>query len=204
MSPRHLQLIFFHHAPQRNNSAAACCLNTAFSRLSLPPTTMKLLYILLAVVPLALAAAPPPADKTACKCALVKCVSTQPELCQCENANEKRCAELCGRKEPHPKKCPQICGSRGLPPCPKGLTCIDNPDKPGCSTAADCPGLCVKLDGPFCGGIAAFKCPREDEGQRCVDDPRDECSPPTGADCGGTCVFLDGRSSKPKPTPQPY
>lgn len=42
---------------------------------------MKLLYILLVVVPLALATEPPTTDKTACKCALVKCVSTQPEVC---------------------------------------------------------------------------------------------------------------------------
>lgn len=42
---------------------------------------MKLIYFLLAVVPLAIAADPPTTDKTACKCALVKCVSTQPEVC---------------------------------------------------------------------------------------------------------------------------
>ena len=62
-------------------SAKFSWLNTKSPELNLSSTTMKLLYILLAVVPLALAAAPPPTDKTACKCALVKCVSTQPEVC---------------------------------------------------------------------------------------------------------------------------
>lgn len=62
-------------------SAAACCTNTTFTRLITLLATMKLLYTILAVVPLALAAVPPPTDKTACECPLVKCVSTQPEVC---------------------------------------------------------------------------------------------------------------------------
>lgn len=88
-----------------------------------------------------------------------------------------------------------ICGSRGLPLCPDGTTCVNDPRKPSCDISADCPGICVKLDGPFCGGFAGFPCPQSE--QVCIDDPRDDCAPPTGADCGGTCVFLDGRSSAP-------
>lgn len=38
----------------------------------------------------------------------------------------------------------------------------------------------------FCGGIAGIACP---DGQRCVDDPSDDCDPNNGgADCGGICV----------------
>lgn len=88
-----------------------------------------------------------------------------------------------------------ICGSRGLSPCPDGTTCVNDPRKPDCDIRVDCPGICVKLDGPFCGGIAGFQCPQPE--QVCIDDPRDDCAPPKGADCGGTCVFLDGRSSAP-------
>lgn len=103
-----------------------------------------------------------------------------------------------GLTQPCPKLIRNICGfDPWLPPCPKGQTCIDDPEPNGCNgpiTAADCPGLCVTLDGPFCGGIANIPCP-DPGNQVCVDDPRDNCRPPNGADCSGTCVYLDGRSS---------
>lgn len=38
----------------------------------------------------------------------------------------------------------------------------------------------------FCGGFAGILCPA---GQRCIDDPKDDCDPARGgADCGGICV----------------
>ncbi|HEY6880450.1 MAG TPA: Kazal-type serine protease inhibitor domain-containing protein [Polyangiales bacterium] len=40
--------------------------------------------------------------------------------------------------------------------------------------------------GTFCGGIAAIPC---EDGQKCVDDPSDDCDPKHGgSDCGGICV----------------
>lgn len=87
-----------------------------------------------------------------------------------------------------------FCGSRGMAPCPEGQTCIADPDNLSCSLIADCPGFCVQLNGPFCGGIAGIECPEKD--QVCVDDPRDDCDPQNGgADCDGTCVRLNGSSS---------
>ncbi|KAM0271124.1 hypothetical protein ACHAQH_009191 [Verticillium albo-atrum] len=100
-----------------------------------------------------------------------------------------------------PKKAPQCGGFFGRA-CPygSGLECFDKPND-GCDPkngGADCPGICltplkkkknkVKIpkDAPFCGGIAAFKCPK---GLKCIDDPRDSCDPKKGgADCGGVCV----------------
>lgn len=108
------------------------------------------------------------------------------------------CAGICVKQSTTatvtPRATAAICGSRGLPSCPDGTTCVNDPRKPGCDISTDCPGICVTLDGPFCGGFGGFECPQSPE-QVCIDDPRDDCAPPTGADCGGTCVFLDGRSS---------
>lgn len=43
-----------------------------------------------------------------------------------------------------------------------------------------------EVKGRFCGGIAGIPCPA---GQRCMDDPTDDCDPKNGgADCGGICV----------------
>lgn len=40
--------------------------------------------------------------------------------------------------------------------------------------------------GEFCGGIAGIPCP---DGQKCIDDPNDDCDPKHGgADCGGICI----------------
>jgi hypothetical protein len=69
-----------------------------------------------------------------------------------------------------PKPTHQTCGSRGLPPCPYSQTCINDPSKPDCDIRADCPGFCVNLDGPKCGGLKGLKC---SPGKVCVDDPRE-------------------------------
>ncbi len=69
-----------------------------------------------------------------------------------------------------PKPTRQACGRRGLPPCRRSQTCINDPSKPNCDIAFDCPGICVRLDGPKCGGIVGLKCPK---GKVCVDDPRE-------------------------------
>jgi hypothetical protein len=68
-------------------------------------------------------------------------------------------------------------------PCPiVGQVCVPIPDSKPCRS------VCVYKPA-FCGGIAAFKCP---EGQKCVDDPRDDCDPANGGnDCGGVCVPKD-------------
>lgn len=78
-------------------------------------------------------------------------------------------AQPCPTPEP-PKPTHQACGSRGLPPCPYSQTCINDPSKPNCEILADCPGFCVNLDGPKCGGLKGLKCPK---GKVCVDDPRE-------------------------------
>ncbi len=107
----------------------------------------------------------------------------------------------------YPKKCPKptptsthppaptqtLCGSRGMAPCADNQYCIADPDNLECSLIADCPGFCVQLNGPMCGGFAGFQCPDKD--QVCVDDPRDDCGGPGSADCSGICVRLDGSSS---------
>ena len=96
---------------------------------------------------------------------------------------------------------PTTCGSRGLAPCPSGQSCINDPNKPGCSTAVDCPGICATLDGPTCGGFAGLQCP-DPLRQICVDNPNDSCNPQNGgADCSGICVYPDGSSAAPPKYP---
>ena len=77
---------------------------------------------------------------------------------------------------------PRCGGRRGLQ-CPEeGQVCIDNPY--GCSQAVDCLGICVAPR--VCGGFLGIGCPA---GQRCVDDPRDDCDPHGGgSDCEGLCA----------------
>ena len=87
-----------------------------------------------------------------------------------------------------------VCDTRGLSrKCNSSQFCIPNPKKLGCSSKANCPGICVQLNGPRCGGFAGFQCPDKDH--VCVDDPRDGCGGPGSADCIGVCVRLDGSSS---------
>lgn len=82
---------------------------------------------------------------------------------------------------------PPRCGSRGLPTCAAGETCIDDPFTPGCLTALDCPGYCVRLDSSVCGPVFGVAC--QSSLQLCVKDPREKCS---GDACPGTCVFGSG------------
>lgn len=147
---------------------------------------MKALYLLVGLLPLLSVAA------TKCECPLVKCGGTAAEICRCQNNAAISCYKRCGGPRPTLRPCPrpapepQACGSRGLPNCPDSQTCINDPLKPDCDIAADCPGICVRLDGPQCGGFAGFPCP---EGKVCVDDPRDDCDPRHGgADCIGVCI----------------
>lgn len=92
-----------------------------------------------------------------------------------------------------PKSSSTPCGSRGIAPCAPDQYCIADPNNLSCSLIADCLGLCVKLDGPACGGFAGLKCLSAD--LVCVDDPRDDCGGPGSADCIGICVRLDGTSA---------
>ena len=76
--------------------------------------------------------------------------------------------------------------------CANGFKTDDN----GCE-------ICECKDGPkMCGGFAGFPCP---EGERCVDDPSDDCfvcedidddcDPAAGgADCSGICEPIPGNS----------
>ena len=85
-----------------------------------------------------------------------------------------------------------LCGSRGMSKCGTGLTCAADPSNIACSLIADCPGLCVKLDGQTCTS-GKSSCPT---GQTCVDKPGDSCNPGLGGtDCEGVCTFLNGRSA---------
>ncbi|KAL9019142.1 MAG: hypothetical protein Q9185_003573 [Variospora sp. 1 TL-2023] len=166
---------------------------------------MKLFPLLFAFFNLTLALAKPK-----CTCAVVRCPGTQPELCECENAAAIACFNQCRGPPPKLKPCPvpssiitttqppkptsTPCGSRGMTPCAADQYCIADPNDLECSLIADCPGLCVKFNGPVCGGFANLQCPSKD--QVCVEDPRDSCDPGAGgADCSGACVRLDGSSS---------
>lgn len=74
--------------------------------------------------------------------------------------------------------------------CPKGTICSDNPARPDCLLAADCPGICMKGEEPplYCGGSDDFECA---DGRVCVDDPSDECNPFTGGvNCTKLCTAL--------------
>ncbi|KAF7507109.1 hypothetical protein GJ744_010922 [Endocarpon pusillum] len=139
-------------------------------------------------------------DSECNKCVKLSFVGQQnflsvPRLRWCRGEENHHCRrmlmDMCGRcdgPEPVLLPCtkPQICGSRGLAPCPPSQTCINDPSKPNCDIAVDCPGICVHLKGPSCGGFAGLHCPR---GKVCVDDPRDSCDPRQGgADCIGTCI----------------
>ncbi|KAL8645753.1 MAG: hypothetical protein Q9210_006535 [Variospora velana] len=140
---------------------------------------MKLLFLLFALFTLTLALAKPK-----CTCAVVRCPGTQPEPCPVPSSTTTQ--------PPKPTSTP--CGSRGMAPCAADQYCIADPNNLECSLIADCPGLCVKFNGPLCGGFANLQCPSED--QVCVEDPRDSCDPGAGrADCSGACVRLDGSSS---------
>ncbi len=83
---------------------------------------------------------------------------------------------------------PAMCGGFANIQCPKGQTCVDNPND-SCDPnkgGADCSGICVTETKQICGGFAGLKCP---SGQTCVDDPSDSCDPNKGgADCSGICV----------------
>jgi len=84
---------------------------------------------------------------------------------------------------------PQFCGGIAGIQCPKGETCVDDPND-SCDPnngGADCGGICVdEPPATFCGGFAGIPCP---DGQTCVDNPNDGCDPKNGgADCGGICV----------------
>ena len=102
-----------------------------------------------------------------------------PQKCKCENRAAVLCAAKCGGR-PSQTKCPTpttsttpsttsatssptptLCGSRSMPPCDAPYTCIADPNNLGCSLIADCPGLCVRLDGQTCGGFANLQCPAE-------------------------------------------
>ncbi|CAL8580495.1 hypothetical protein XPA_006216 [Xanthoria parietina] len=159
---------------------------------------MKAFYLLLALLPLALA-------KPACECPLVNCLGDDAARCKCANEAAVACAARCSSK-PTTRACPTptstkpplptqtVCDTKGLSrKCNSAQTCIPNPKKLGCSSGANCPGICVQLNGPRCGGFAGFQCPDKDH--VCVDDPRDDCGGPGSADCIGVCVRLDGSSS---------
>ncbi|KAL8811344.1 MAG: hypothetical protein Q9200_001871 [Gallowayella weberi] len=149
---------------------------------------MKAFYLLLALLPLALA-------KPKCECPLVNCLGDDAARCKCANDAAIACASRCATKPKTvvgytnyeltvsnplttPKKCPTptttsppaptqtLCGSRGIGLCASNQYCIADPNNLGCSLIADCPGLCVQLNGPMCGGFAGFPCPEPD--QACI------------------------------------
>ncbi|XPS94112.1 hypothetical protein M3J09_003437 [Ascochyta lentis] len=152
------------------------------------------------LVPLASGAASTPKK---CQCEPRMCIQSFPAGCICGNANKHACWKKCGGAKPAFATCTsptkptplpmldrkvQICGGGRANTnfCPSGYTCINDPYKSGCGLECDGTGICVKEK--LCGGFAGFKC--DGQGQVCVDDPRDECSPATGgADCGGLCVW---------------
>lgn len=115
---------------------------------------------------------------------------------------------------------PSCGGFTGLAcPDPAAQICVDVPAD-GCDPdagGADCPGVCVYLDGssaappkyPACGGLGGVGC--LGRGQICIDDPRrcpaDEpncCG--LAADCPGICVIPDrvcgGLAGIQCPTPE--
>lgn len=83
----------------------------------------------------------------------------------------------------------EFCGGIAGIQCPKGKTCVDNPNDDCDPTkgGADCGGICVpRATNESCGGIAGTPCP---SGKKCIDNPNEGCNPRWGdADCGGICV----------------
>ena len=105
------------------------------------------------------------------------------------------CAGIC---VPDDKPEGDRCGGKAGTPCPMGEHCEDDPsdDCNALSGGADCIGICVadstepspgmEPTGETCGGFAGRQCPM---GDRCIDDPNDDCHPMSGgADCIGICV----------------
>jgi len=81
------------------------------------------------------------------------------------------------------------CGGFGGVQCPKGYSCVDDPND-SCDPeagGADCSGVCMQdTSTQLCGGFANLPCP---DGMTCVDNPNDDCDPNHGgADCGGICL----------------
>ncbi|KAF1830964.1 hypothetical protein BDW02DRAFT_76685 [Decorospora gaudefroyi] len=165
-------------------------------------------------------AGPACGSKKECVCDQVMCIQSWPESCYCANAAKEQCYKKCGGEKPELQDCPpqnspslitttkintliptptqtskpsqthQPCGGMlvgGTLDCPSGYVCITDPYEPGsCGPACDQLGICVR--DKICGGFAGFAC--EEEGQTCVDDPRDDCDPENfGADCAGLCVW---------------
>jgi hypothetical protein len=98
------------------------------------------------------------------------------------------CNESCGICTPPGGVCTQqACeGVRcGPTTCGVGQECCNE----SCGICVDPGGACTEQfceAGPFCGGIAAIRCPGAGS---CVDDWRDDCDPAHGgADCGGVCT----------------
>jgi len=61
--------------------------------------------------------------------------------------------------------------------CPPGQICVADPSRPRQS-------FCVEP--VMCGGLIAKPC---NKGEKCVDDPRDDCDVKHGgADCSGVCI----------------
>ncbi|KAH8912350.1 hypothetical protein BR93DRAFT_922315 [Coniochaeta sp. PMI_546] len=61
--------------------------------------------------------------------------------------------------------------------CPPGQICVTDPSRPKQS-------FCVEP--VICGGLVARSCKK---GEKCVDDPRDDCDVKEGgADCSGVCI----------------
>lgn len=86
------------------------------------------------------------------------------------------------------------CGGPSAIVCPRGMSCIDDPNDK-CDPTKDglnCPGKCVaggggqsKIKQP-CGGPSQITCIG---GMICVDDPSDQCDPTKdGLNCLGMCV----------------
>jgi hypothetical protein len=67
------------------------------------------------------------------------------------------------------------------PGCPDGTVCVDNPDTPDCTIAADCTGVC--LPPPSCRLADGKGCW---EGYSCTNDPDIDCN--NNIDCQGQCV----------------
>ena len=80
------------------------------------------------------------------------------------------------------------CGGISNPRCARGQYCVPDP-RQNCPNPTKCPHICVYL-GDQCGGFTGKPC--EESDAVCIDDPRDDCTPPQGADCAGSCVKLNG------------
>jgi hypothetical protein len=90
-----------------------------------------------------------------------------------------------------PGQCVQSCGGRTVSgqsrDCPGGTSCVNNPSRPDCDLAADCPGVCLSVyNFTHCSTLSGEGCP---DGYACTFNTAYPCREIEDAfDCIGYCA----------------